>query len=153
MQNKDKQAYILMATFLLAIIMIITTKAYERPFLPGGPLYEPESMPKVEIDIKEPKTAPAKPQEAKTGVIGVASWYDFKINGIEWSKTHRTCASRELKRYSMARITNVATGASVDCFVNDYIEHPERDIDLSSHAFQQIADLKQGLVKVKIEQL
>jgi rare lipoprotein A (peptidoglycan hydrolase) len=53
----------------------------------------------------------------------------------------------------MARVTNLATGASVDCFVNDFIEHPERDIDLSSYAFKQIADLKIGLVKVKIEQL
>jgi rare lipoprotein A (peptidoglycan hydrolase) len=83
--------------------------------------------------------------------IGIASWYDYKLDGIEWSKTHRTCASRTLKRGSMAKVTNLANGKSVECFVNDYIEHPQREIDLSSYAFSQIADLKLGLIKVKIE--
>ena len=87
----------------------------------------------------------------------IASWYDYELDGIEWSKDHNTCASRDLKRYSMARVTNIDTGASVECYVNDYGpevgQTPERQIDLSSHAFKQIADLKYGLADVIIEQL
>lgn len=104
----------------------------------------------VEIEKESPK------KDDKSSVVsqsGVASWYDYEINGSEWSKSHRTCASRTLKRYSMARVTNLDTGESVDCFVNDYIEHPDRDIDLSSYAFIKIAPLSLGLVNVKIEQL
>ena len=153
MQNKNKQVNILITTFLIAIAVIMATGAYKRPWQPGGPFYEPKAENEIQSTIEQPKTAPARPQTAKTGVIGMASWYNYDINGVEWSRAHRTCASRDLKRYTMARVTNIKTGASVDCFVNDYIEHPERDIDLSSYAFKQITDLKQGLVKVLIEQL
>jgi len=83
----------------------------------------------------------------------VSSYYDYKLNGEVWSLKHRTCASRTLKRYSMARVTNLSNGKSVECFVNDVIEYPNRDIDLSSYAFNLIGNLKQGLLKVRIEQL
>lgn len=99
----------------------------------------------------------------------IASWYDYSLDGIEWSKDHNTCASRDLKRYSMGRVTNIVNGKSVECYVNDYGPETcedrirkgidtkenciEREIDLSSFAFAQIADLKYGLAKVKIEQL
>lgn len=83
-----------------------------------------------------------------------ASWYDYTLNGIEWSKTHRTCASRDLPRYSTAIVTNIENNKSVECFINDF--GPEawtgRDIDLSSFAFSQIANLSLGLADVKIEQ-
>jgi rare lipoprotein A (peptidoglycan hydrolase) len=49
-----------------------------------------------------------------------ASWYDYKLNGTEWSKNHRTCASRDLPRYSTAIVTNLENGKKVECFVNDY---------------------------------
>ena len=137
MQNKNKQVNILIATFLIAIAVIMATGAYKRPWQPGGPFYEPKAENEIQSTIEQSKTAPARSQTAKTEVIGVTSWYNYEINGVKWSKAHRTCASRDLKRYSMARITNIATGASVDCFVNDYIEHPERDIDLSSYAFNR----------------
>jgi rare lipoprotein A (peptidoglycan hydrolase) len=83
----------------------------------------------------------------------VASWYDYSINGKWISKTRHTCASRDLPRYSYAKVTNIDNGKSVICWVNDWIEHPERHIDLSSKAFKAIASLKQGLIKVKIERI
>jgi rare lipoprotein A (peptidoglycan hydrolase) len=83
----------------------------------------------------------------------IASWYDYSINGKVISKSRNTCASRDLPRYSYARVTNLANGRSVICWVNDWIEHPERHIDLSSKAFKVIASLKQGLIKVKIERI
>ena len=152
-KQDDPQIYILIAVLIAASIIIIATKGWNRLYLPGGILYEPQEVKSAQTAKKDENIAPAKPQEAKNGVTGIASWYDYEINGIEWSAGHRTCASRNLKRYSMARVTNKENGKSVECYVNDYIEHPERDIDLSSYAFSQIADLRQGLVEVLIEQL
>ena len=87
--------------------------------------------------------------------VPIASWYDYKLKGIKWSKNHRTAASRDLPRYSYARVTNLENGKSVEVFINDF--GPElwtgRDIDLSSFAFSQIADLSRGLAYVEIEPL
>ena len=107
----------------------------------------PQDEPNI-IEIKKEQQ-----EEVKNYIIGIASWYNYSLNGIEWSKTHRTCASRTLKRYSTAKITNLDNGKSVECYVNDFgpEEWTGRDIDLSSFAFNQIADLKIGLIKVKIE--
>jgi len=103
------------------------------------------------------QTTPRGQILAKTGVVGVASWYDYDLNGIEWSKQHNTCATRDFKRYSTVRTTNLDNGKSIECFVNDYGpelgQTPERIMDLSSHAFSQIADLKIGLINIKIEEL
>lgn len=104
------------------------------------------------------------PKEAK-----VASYYDYTLSGMAWSKNHRTMASRDFPRYSTVRVTNLANGKSVDVFVNDFgpetceqrIKHGldtkekcvERHADLSSYAFSQIADLKLGLIKIKMEKL
>ena len=108
-----------------------------------------------------------RPSPSKVVATSTASYYDYKLNGIAWSKDHRTCASRDLKRYTTHKVTNLDNGKSVECFVNDYgpetckdrIEHGldtkesciERHIDLSSCAFFQIADIKLGLINVKIE--
>lgn len=87
--------------------------------------------------------------------ISIASWYDYRLDGIEWSKNHRTCASRDYPRKTTLRVKNINNNKYVDCFVNDY--GPEiqtgRQIDLSSFAFSQIADLKLGLIKVEIIKL
>lgn len=166
-KEENKKANQLIAVLLIALTIVIVTGAYKRPWMPGGPFYEApatpaeaknepqtlEEAPKVEIPEKEPNQPPAKDQVAKTRVVGIASWYDYTIGGENWSESHNTCASRTLKRYTMARVTNIETGESVECYVNDYIEHPDREIDLSSHAFAQIAPLDLGLVKVIIEQL
>ncbi|HPQ42911.1 MAG TPA: septal ring lytic transglycosylase RlpA family protein [Syntrophales bacterium] len=94
------------------------------------------------------------PRAEKANIV-IASWYDYDINGIEWSKNHRTAASRDLPRYSMARVTNIENGKSVEVYINDYgpEEWTGRDIDLSSYAFSRIADLSLGLANVKIELL
>lgn len=105
---------------------------------------------KVEISQKHAVGADLK---GKQGIVAVASWYDYELDGIAWSKEHNTCASRTLKRYSMARVVNLDNGEMVDCYVNDWVANPEVEIDLSSHAFAEIADLKLGLAKVKIIQL
>jgi len=164
--KKETKTNILIITFLIALAIVILTKAYERPFQgeeksKGNEwIEERQKMPTdeqvrkmmVELEQEELKHAVIKPQPTKDSVK-VASWYDYSLEGIEWSINHRTAASRDLIRYETYRVTNIANGKHVDVFINDYIEHPDRDIDLSSYAFNQIADLKLGLINVKIEKL
>ena len=94
-------------------------------------------------------------REEKNITSGIGSWYDYSLDGIKWSKDHNTAASRTLKRYSHARITNMENGKSVIVFINDF--GPEiwtgREIDLSSSAFKKLAPLSLGLINVKIEPL
>jgi len=105
--------------------------------------------------------APVKPQNTTQDVVvekasepqyvGLASWY---AKGLPEPYTKPTAASRDLPRYSMARVINTENGKSVDVYINDYGPnaeiHPERIIDLSSYAFQQIAPLERGTVTVKV---
>jgi rare lipoprotein A (peptidoglycan hydrolase) len=146
----DRQApeWLWITMFLLVIAGAVT-------IVINYPKFDPEMAYSAQIDRVEVKTAAVGQILPKTGVVGVASWYDYSLDGIEWSKDHDTCASRDHKRYSTIRVTNLDNGKSVDCYVNDYGpelgQTPERHIDLSSHAFGQIADLKLGLVEVKID--
>lgn len=84
---------------------------------------------------------------------GTASWYDYTLNinweNREWSKTHDTCALRIYERY---RYYKVCTEEKcITCYHNDYgPAREDRVIDLSSHAFKQLAPLKLGLVHVKV---
>ena len=164
--KKETKTNILIITFLIAMAVVLLTRAYERPFQEeeidkgNGWMQKREEMPTgvkikemmVQLEQEELKHAVIKPQPTKDSVK-VASWYDYELEGIEWSINHRTAASRDLIRYETYRVTNIDNGKQVDVFINDYIEHPERDIDLSSFAFNQIADLKLGLINVKIEKL
>lgn len=82
-----------------------------------------------------------------------ASWYDYSltINGEKkvWSKTHNTCALRIYERYKMYKVCS--DDKCITCYHNDYWpQRQDRVVDLSSHAFSQLASLKKGLVYVKV---
>jgi len=102
----------------------------------------------VESNVEVTKSNPEE-------YTGIASWYDYQLEGVWYSKDHATAASRSLERYSYAKVTNISNGKSVVVRINDFGPEAwtEREIDLSSYAFSQIADLKLGLVNVKIEPL
>lgn len=107
----------------------------------------------IELKKFEPK---------KETTITLASWYDYDLTTADqkcssedcWSKAHRTCATRNFPKYSTLVVKNFKNGKQVECFVNDYGPnaqmHPEREVDLSSFAFSQIADLSEGLVEVEV---
>lgn len=92
------------------------------------------------------------PHVEKFRMEGIASWYDYSLSGEQWSRGHNTCATRDFKRYSTLVVTNLDNGKSVECYDNDY--GPEiqtgRLIDLSSHAFSEIASLGRGLANVSV---
>lgn len=138
--------------YFLAIILCGISGIARYSILQNKATEAPRTKIEASEAIKEPNQAVAKENLAKTGV---ASWYSYRINGINWSDNHRTAASRDFKRYSTVRVTNLDNGKSVEVYINDFGPEegqvPERIIDLSSDAFAQIADLKIGLINVKIE--
>ena len=76
--------------------------------------------------------------------IGKASWYYYR-GGL-------FAASTKFKKGSVLRVINPANNKYVDVTVNDYgpnkRKHPNRIIDLDKIAFQQIAQLKSGIISI-----
>lgn len=83
----------------------------------------------------------------------VASRYDYDLNVNwqikPWSKNHDTCALRVYERYQTYKVCTEEK--CITCYHNDFgPKREDRVIDLSSHAFKQLAPLKQWLVHVKV---
>jgi rare lipoprotein A len=109
-------------------------------------------------------TASAEPVQLK------ASWYSNEslkkegtwktsrgvmANGKYFDENKFTCATRLYQLGTILRITNINTGAGVTVEVTDRVgkRFGATRIDLSKRAFSEIADLKQGLVPIKVEVL
>jgi len=73
-------------------------------------------------------------------------------SGEKFDKNKLTCASNHYKMGTMLEVTNVLNGKSVVVKVNDTGVFKGKKIDLSEGAFKKIADLKQGVIRVKVEQ-
>lgn len=98
--------------------------------------------------------------------IYYASWYGGKKwNGkrtasgeIFDDSLYTTAASKHYKMYDLLEVTNVKNGKSITVYVNDRgafsgYNGGMRRLDLSKNAFSKIADLKSGVVKVRIKVL
>ena len=92
--------------------------------------------------------------------IGKASFYTVKSSGLVTANGERynedafTCASMSHKFNTLLKVTNIENGKSVVVRVNDtgnFKKKYNRIIDLSKGAFSKIADLKLGIIRVKIE--
>ncbi len=109
------------------------------------------------LEAQNTPETPLLQQELEVSMAPVqyvtASWYDYYLPEYPfYSRDYDTCASRDYPKGTKLRVST-ATGRSIVCRVNDYIEHPDRQIDLSSHAFIALAPLSQGLVQVTIEEV
>lgn len=90
---------------------------------------------------------------------GTASYYGKQFHlkrtasGEIFDMHKMTTASNSHKMGTKLKVTNISTGASVIVRVNDTggFKKYGRTLDLSRGAFAKIADIKQGLVKVKIK--
>ena len=99
--------------------------------------------PVTELTTKEPLVDPLQK--------GIASWYDYDLPDYPaYSKDHDTCASRDYPKGTLLLVSN--TEIEVVCRVNDYVENPKVIIDLSSHAFSQLAPLSKGLIVVVVQE-
>lgn len=94
------------------------------------------------------------------GEEGIASWYSVKSSGLVTASGERfnedalTCASMDYKFNTLLKVTNLENGKSVIVRVNDrgnFKKKYGRIIDLSKGAFAKIANIKQGIIKVKVE--
>lgn len=91
-------------------------------------------------------------------IIFLATFYGgvfhgrITASGEKFDKNKFTCASNHYKMGTMLEVTNVLNGKSVVVKVNDTGGFKGKKIDLSEGAFKKIADLKQGVIKVKVEQ-
>ena len=72
-------------------------------------------------------------------------------SGERFDKNKFTCASNYYKIGTMLEVTNIANGKSVVVKVNDRGGFKGMKIDLSEGAFKRIANLKQGVLKVRVE--
>lgn len=72
-------------------------------------------------------------------------------SGIIYDKNKLTCASNIHKLGTKLKVTNTENNKSVIVTVTDRGGFSKVTIDLSKKAFSTIADLKQGIINVKIE--
>lgn len=98
---------------------------------------------------------------------GWASWYSYEssikegcsgimANGEVYDEKELVCASWDYPFETRLKITNLANAKTIIAVVKDRgpakrLVKKGRIIDLSQAAFARIADLKQGIIKVKIE--
>ena len=96
---------------------------------------------------------------AKGEEIGIASFYTVKssgtitANGERFNEDSLTCASMDYKFNTILKVTNLENGKSVIVRVNDRGRFKKygRILDLSKGSFSKIADLKKGIIKIKLE--
>lgn len=98
-----------------------------------------------------------------------ASYYNYDLPGYpDYGLTHATAAHRVYLRGTVLKVTSIDSGKSVIIKVNDFGPEPcllsnnyhqsgspdkciERQIDLSTFAYQSICSTPRGLCKVNIE--
>jgi len=92
----------------------------------------------------------------------IASWYGggeplntHTASGEVFNPLSLACASWDYPFNTYLRVTNVLTGKNVIVRVNDRgpAKRLERAVDLTRHAFMAIADLRDGLVPVRVERV
>lgn len=107
----------------------------------------------VPLDYDFNYEQPVEQVQEQPYLEGKASWYDYKLGNTWWSKTHDTCALRVLPKYWHYKVC--AWDKCIECYQNDYWpqKYTNKVIDLSSHAFRQLAPLSRGVVNVKIYKL
>ncbi len=81
-----------------------------------------------------------------------ATWYNYKLWGRRYSKYNDTCALRIKDRGGHYKVCVKWTDRCVVCRHNDYgpAEYTNKVIDLSSHAFKQLAPLSRWVIEVLI---
>lgn len=115
----------------------------------------------IPVEKKQPRGKIEATRSVKRYYDGTASWYDYALGHEDqkctpdrepcYSQQNDTCASRDYDRGTMLVVTT--DSKKVVCRVNDYgPADTTRIIDLSSHAFAQLAPLSAGLITVTVQE-
>lgn len=93
-----------------------------------------------------------QPQEELVFLEWKWTWYDYKLWGKWYSKYNDTCAMRVKPRWWHYKVCVKGTDRCVVCRLNDRwpAEYTNKVIDLSSHAFKQLAPLSKWVIEVLI---
>ena len=96
-------------------------------------------------------------------ITGIASFYSSNLHGSKTStgETYRhernTAASNNFKLNTMVRVTNLENNKSVIVRINDHMHKrmakKGRVVDLSRSAAKKLDFMKQGLTRVKVEEV
>jgi len=93
-------------------------------------------------------------------MTGLASWYGggerlnkYTASGELFDPEGLTCAAWDWPLGAYLRVTNLGNGYSIVVKCNDRgpAKRLHRLIDLTRRAFSEIADLREGLIKVQVE--
>ncbi len=93
-------------------------------------------------------TPPPPPTTTTTAALadtatGIATWYSEAPPG--------RCASPWLPKGVTLTVTDIATGVTITCLVDDReADNPGRVVDLSPSGFEAMAPLSQGVIQVNI---
>lgn len=127
---------------VLSILIILAIFTPKERLVSDGQDYKAINKLPISKDIKIKDTQ----------IQGKASYYDYTLPSGWSSINHLVCASRDFKRYSFIKVTNIDNGKSVICKVTDFgpdkSVFPDRVVDLSSYAFGLIADKRLGVIQV-----
>jgi len=140
--------FILLLFIFLLFDLFITeiTKDNLTYIRPSTVVIEHKEIP-IEVPIATPLGLGSK----------TATWYDYDLpDAPGYSLDHLTAASRDYPRGTCLVVWHILDTDEVREIavrVNDYIEEPTVDIDLSSLAFSHLAPLEWGKIKVFIEEL
>jgi rare lipoprotein A (peptidoglycan hydrolase) len=116
-----------------------TTTTTSPPPAPAVKVAPVVPVPDVVVAKPTPPPTPPAPQDA---TIGLATWYGSPAG---------TCASPTLVFGTVVTVTDLSTGGSVRCRVDDReARNPGRVVDLSPATFSQLAALHVGVVKVRL---
>ncbi len=124
-----------------------TTTTAPPPTTTTAPPPPPQPAPKPAAApaavVAAPKPVPvAAPAPVQSTTAGLASWYGAPAG---------TCASPSLAFGTVVTVTDLSTGASARCTVDDREAHnPGRVIDLSPATFSELASLAVGVIEVRL---
>jgi len=119
-----------------------TTTPTTRPS-PSAPIPAPDAVAAAPKPVTAPKPVPAPaPEPPPSTTAGIASWYGAPAG---------TCASPSLPFGTVVTVTDLSTGASTRCTVDDREAHnPGRVVDLSPATFSALASLAVGVIEVRL---
>ena len=154
----DEDVKVISNSFNFDKVKISVSKINEAPQIKQEEIKETKkTIPnkKIKIEKKEVKKnvkeKVVQPKKKIESVVGMASWYCPK-----WCK-ELAAAHSNYSKGTRLKVTNLQNKKSVIVIVNDFgpnkLKHPDRIIDLTKTAFQKIANIGEGEIKVKVEKL
>ncbi|MGH9047649.1 MAG: septal ring lytic transglycosylase RlpA family protein [Acidimicrobiales bacterium] len=119
-----------------------TTTAPVPAQVPAAPVITTTAAPVTTTTEPPPPPVTTTTVDANTAT-GVATWYSEAPPG--------RCASPWLPKGVTLTVTDIATGATITCLVDDReADNPGRIVDLSPSGFGALAPLGQGVIQVAI---